>query len=325
MKKIPKNQNLFLISIHRKPLLEIYDKSVTKPISKKIFEKYNLAKIIQKKNGVAVWGLINTEENYKIWKNIQNSDLIMFFDGKKLFSKTRVIETREDNYLPKKIWSESSFLENRNLLIFLDAVESIELEYDACIPTLIEPKIPNAYYFPIKQIDTKKKKLLETTFGNLENAIDFLANAEKKNLSISEYLSEKEIIDEVPIILKPGISKQRIGQSRFRKNVLLNFGSKCAICETSDGDLLQAAHIIPVTDKNLSGKTNNGICFCLNCHKMFDAGFFSFNEKYEVIISKQKKISKKMLTILKNKKMGKYKIPPSKEYLGLHKARFGIS
>ena len=63
----------------------------------------------------------------------------------------------------------------------------------------------------------------------------------------------------------------------------------------------------------------------LNCHKMFDAGFFSFNEKYEVIISKQKKISKKMLTILKNKKMGKCKIPPSKEYLGLHKARFGIS
>ena len=58
---------------------------------------------------------------------------------------------------------------------------------------------------------------------------------------------------------------------------------------------------------------------------MFDRGFFSFNDKYEVIISRQKKISKTMLTILKNKKIGKCKVFPSKEFLGLHRAKFGIS
>ena len=324
MTKIQKTQNLFLISIHRKSLSDIYDMSVKKPVSKKILENYNFTKTIQKKN-VAVWGLINTEENYKIWKEIQNSDLIMFFDGKKMFSKTRVIKTIEDKNLPRKIWNQGSFLKNRNLLIFLDMVEPIELEYDACIPTLLEPKISNAYFFPIKKIETKKKQLLESTFDNLGNAITFLADPKKKDSPISEYLSKEEENDEVPIILKPGISKQRSGQKKFSKNVLSNFYNKCAICEISDIDLLQAGHIIPVKNKNISGKTKNGICFCSNCHKMFDRGFFSFNDKYEVIISRQKKISKIMLTILKNKKIGKCKVFPSKEFLGLHRAKFGIS
>ena len=216
MTKIQKTQNLFLISIHRKSLSDIYDMSVKKPVSKKILENYNFTKTIQKKN-VAVWGLINTEENYKIWKEIQNSDLIMFFDGKKMFSKTRVIKTIEDKNLPRKIWNEGSFLKNRNLLIFLDMVEPIELEYDACIPILLEPKISNAYFFPIKKIETKKKQLLESTFDNLGNEITFLADPKKKDSPISEYLSKEEN-DEVPIILKPGISKQRSGQKKFSKN-----------------------------------------------------------------------------------------------------------
>lgn len=318
-----KIQNLYLISIHRKVLLDIYDKSVKKPVSKKIFDNYDLRKTIRKKN-VAVWGLINTEENYRIWKKIQNSDLIMFFDGKKMFSKTRVIKTIEDENLARKIWHESSFLKNRNLLIVLDTIEPIELEYDACIPTLFEPKITSAYFFPIKKIETKKKQLLETTFGNLENAISFLADPKKKNLPISEFLNEEEKNDEVPIILKHGVSKQRSGQTRFRKHILSNFYNKCAICEISDIELLEAAHIIPVEDKKLSGKTKNGICFCSNCHKMFDSGFFSFNDKYEIIISKQKMISKIMLTLLKNKKIGKCNTLPSKEFLVFHRAKFGI-
>ena len=318
-----KTQNLYLISVHRKVLLDIYDKSVKKPVSKKIFDNYNLGKTIRKKN-LAVWGLINTEENYRIWKKIQNSDIIMFFDGKKMFSKTKVIKIIEDKNLARKIWHEGSFLKNRNLLIVLDAIEPIELEYSACIPTLFEPKITNAYFFPIKKIETKKKQLLETTFGNLENAIAFLGDPEKKNLPISEFLNEREKDEEVSITLKPSVSKQRSGQSKFRKHILSNFYNKCAICEISDIELLQAAHIIPVEDKKSSGKTKNGICFCSNCHKMFDSGFFSFNHKYEVIISKQKKISKNMLAFLKNKKIGKCNTLPSKEFLGFHRAKFGI-
>ena len=324
MIKMTKIQNLFLISIHRRSLLDMYDASVKKLVSKKIFEKINFTEISQKED-IAVWGLINTEENYKIWKQIQKSDTIIFFNGKKLFSKTKVIKTIENKNLPEKIWKQSSFLKNRSLLIFLEKVEPIELEFNSCIPILVEPKISKEYFFPIKKIETRKKQLLESTFGNLDNAIKFLAEPKKKNTPISEYLGEKGKNDEVSITLKPTISKQRIGQKKFSKNVLSNYYNKCAICKISDIDLLQAGHIIPVENEKVSGKTENGICFCSNCHKMFDKGFFSFNNKYEIIISRQKKISKTMLTILKNNKIGKCKKLPSKNFLGLHRAKFGIN
>lgn len=55
-----KIQNLFLISIHRRSLLDMYDASVKKLVSKKIFEKINFTEISQKED-IVVWGLINTE------------------------------------------------------------------------------------------------------------------------------------------------------------------------------------------------------------------------------------------------------------------------
>lgn len=321
MKNNFKNQNLLLISIHRKSLLKGYQESIEKLISKQILKNFDLGKTILKRKNIAVWGLVNTKENFKIWKNIQKSDVIMFLRDKKFFSKGIVVDTKEDNNISKKIWKDISFLEKRNLMIFLEKIEPIELEFDVCVPTLIEPNIPNAYFFPIKKIDDKKKNLLIETFGNIENAINFLIDPERK---ISDYLTQEELSEEIPITIKPSSGKQRIGQQKFRKNILVNFGYKCVVCGISDVDLLEASHIIPVVDKILSGKINNGICLCSNCHKMFDNGFFSFNEKYEVIISRRKKISNITLEVLKNRKIGKCKILPSKKYFGLHRAKFGI-
>ena len=324
MKRDSKENNLLLVSLHRKTLLNNYQKSVEKPVLIKKLEKYNFKKITQKEKNIGVWGIINTDDNYKIWNKIEKSDTVIFLYNKKFFSKAKVLAIKEDSNLPSQIWEDISFIENRNLLIFLERIEPIELEYDTCIPTLIEPNMSNAYFFPIMKISDKKKNLLVRTFGNLENAIDFLSNPKRKNSPISDYLTKEELSEEVPIIIKSGINKQRLGQQEFRKNVLLNFGYKCAVCRISDIELLEAAHIIPIKNKNLAGKTNNGICLCSNCHKMFDNGFFSFNEKNKIIISKQKKISNKTVTMLQNQNMGKYKISPAKEYLGLHRIKFGI-
>ena len=157
MKNNFKNQNLLLISIHRKSLLKGYQESIEKLISKQILKNFDLGKTILKRKNIAVWGLVNTKENFKIWKNIQKSDVIMFLRDKKFFSKGIVVDTKEDNNISKKIWKDISFLEKRNLMIFLEKIEPIELEFDVCVPTLIEPNIPNAYFFPIKKIDDKKK------------------------------------------------------------------------------------------------------------------------------------------------------------------------
>ena len=230
MRTNPKKQNLFLISIHRKSLVNIYQKSIEKSISKRILKTHNIEKVIHNKKDVRVWGLVNTKDNHKIWKNILKSDIVMFLQDKKFFSKSRVIGTIENNDLAKEIWKDVSFLEKRNLLIFLEKIEPIELEYDACISTLIEPNIPNAYFFPIMKICDKKRNMLITAFGNLENAIDFLGNPERKDSSISDDLTEEELSEEVPFIIKTGTNNQRIGQQKFRKNVLQNFRYKRHIC-----------------------------------------------------------------------------------------------
>ena len=189
---------------------------------------------------------------------------------------------------------------------------------------MIDPYMADAYYFGIMKVNEAKKDFLISTFGNIENAIQFLANLENKDSSISDYLTKKQLSDEIEIKIKQGINKQRIGQEKFRGNVLLNFNYKCAVCNLSERDLLEAAHIIPIKNEKVAGKTNNGICLCRNCHKLFDGGFFSFNENYEIIISKKREISNKIRSILKENKIGKYVIPPSKEYLALHRAKFGI-
>lgn len=323
MKRNSKN-NLLLISLHRKSLLNNYQKSVGKVISIKKIKKYRLGKILDNQKNIGIWGILNTENNYKIWKEIKKSDIIIFLYNKKFFSKAIVIDIKENKEIPTQIWDESAFLKNRNLLIFLEKIQTIDLDYEASIPTIINPNMSNAYYFGIMKVDEEKKNLLVSTFGNIEKSIDFLANPEKKNFAISDYLTQKQLDEEIILTTNQEMNKQRKGQQKFRENVLLNFNHTCAVCNLKDEELLEAAHIIPVNNEKTAGKTKNGICLCKNCHKMFDNGFFSFADDYSVIVSKKKKISKKTQSLLKKKKMGKNKILPSKEYLAMHRAKFGI-
>ena len=132
--------------------------------------------------------------------------------------------------------------------------------------------------------------------------------------------------NEVNFGVETTTKKQRKGQDLFRKNILLNFRAKCAVCSNSDINLLQAGHIVPVEDKVKSGQLKNGICFCILCHKMFDNGYFSFDNNYKIVFSKIKKIDNVLKNLIQeNKKIGKCLVYPSKEYLSLHRAKFDIS
>lgn len=320
MKKKSKKNNLFLVSLHRKSLLTNYQKSVENSVPLKLIRK----ELDKTRKKIRVWGIVDTKDNFRIWKEIKKQDLIIFLHNKKFFSKANVVDTKKSDSISKDIWNDNLFNENRNLLIFLEKIEPINLDYDACIPSIIDPNMSDAYYFAIMNVNKEKRNFLTSTFGSIEKAIEFLANPKNKNSSISEYLTENQLKEEVDITIKQSTSKQRKGQNKFRENILLNFNHTCAICSLKDTELLEAAHIIPVEDKILAGKTKNGICFCSNCHKMFDKGFFSFDENYNVIVSNQKKISNKILELLKDKKMGRAKMLPSKEYIALHRAKFGI-
>ena len=78
----------------------------------------------------------------------------------------------------------------------------------------------------------------------------------------------------------------RIGQSKFRKEVLSNFHNRCAITNITENSLLVASHIIPwAHDKNYRGNFRNGICLYIEIDKFFDKGYISFSDDGKLIVS----------------------------------------
>lgn len=72
-------------------------------------------------------------------------------------------------------------------------------------------------------------------------------------------------------------------QPLFKFSVLRRYGSKCAVCYVSRVEMLQAAHIRPVSE-NGSDDPRNGLVLCVNHHLAFDANLFAFDpETLEVV------------------------------------------
>jgi len=91
----------------------------------------------------------------------------------------------------------------------------------------------------------------------------------------------------------------RLGQSKFRKGVLKNFGHKCALSEISETSLLTASHIIPWSHKkDFRGDISNGICLYIDYDALFDKGYISFTDNLETIITPD---TSKFSNPLKNK------------------------
>ncbi len=62
----------------------------------------------------------------------------------------------------------------------------------------------------------------------------------------------------------------RPGQSRFRELVFKAYSGQCFLTGDSMGEILEAAHIIPVTHGG-ADKPDNGICLRVDIHRLFDS------------------------------------------------------
>jgi len=81
--------------------------------------------------------------------------------------------------------------------------------------------------------------------------------------------------------------KTRVNQNVFRKIVLVNYGSKCAISGIDISDMLIASHIIPWS-ANEKERLNpsNGICLSAHFDKAFDKGLITIDEEYRLVLGK---------------------------------------
>lgn len=318
-------QNLFLISLESEVLFSNYKKTVEKPVKINLLKNITLSNAVRELETISIWSFNDTKENKQNWNKIKKSDVILFLKNGKFFSKGEIFSKINEPKIAEKISYNKPTMKSRNLIIFLINLQLIDINFESSVPVFANPVMPKSYNFPIKMVGKKQRNLLIKSFGTLENAINVLGNPENKEKSISEIIDSILLKNEVKFGTEPTIIKQRKGQEQFRKNILSNFRNKCSVCSNSQVDLLEAGHIVPIEDKGKSGQLKNGICFCVLCHKLFDNGYFSFDENYKIKFSK----TKKMNNILKNliqesRKIGKCLVYPSKEYLSLHRAKFDI-
>jgi predicted restriction endonuclease len=79
----------------------------------------------------------------------------------------------------------------------------------------------------------------------------------------------------------------RLGQDKFRKELLKFYGAKCAVTGVSEVDLLIASHIKPWSISNDYERLDlaNGILLEAGIDKLFDKGFISFEPTGQILIS----------------------------------------
>jgi putative restriction endonuclease len=80
--------------------------------------------------------------------------------------------------------------------------------------------------------------------------------------------------------------KDRKGQSRFRLDVLRNYGRRCCISDDGVEELLEAAHIQPYINES-SNHPQNGLCLRVDLHRLFDDGLITLLEDMTIRVSPQ--------------------------------------
>lgn len=317
-------QSLILFSVDNKTLYSNYTRTVETPVPAKKLHLTGLPKT-KSRSAISIWGLNPTKENEKIWNLIKPNDIALFFRNGKYFAKATIIRKMKDEKIPSLLWAGDIFGKSMSLLIVCENITPINIDFDSTIPFFVNPTMPQAYFFPIKRVDDDKIDYLLGSFGSIESVLAFLSGSENESDPLIDNIESLKIADNVKIELKSKISKQRRGQNIFRKNVLLNYGNTCAVCEINDNNLLEAGHIIPVIKQEFAGRMENGICLCVLHHTMFDKGYFSFDDEYKIVISKQREINPYIRNmIFDGKRIRTPKIFPSKEFLILHRTKFRI-
>lgn len=120
--------------------------------------------------------------------------------------------------------------------------------------------------------------------------------ASYQNKKIEDIVLDKNEIEKIKKDVLSGkegkdverLVKTRVNQSLFRKVVVNNYSSSCAVCGLDIINLLVASHIIKWSE-NKSQRLNpeNGLCLCNIHDSAFELGYIGIRQDYKISISKE--------------------------------------
>ena len=112
------------------------------------------------------------------------------------------------------------------------------------------------------------------------------------DFSILEETTKNEIIPNTELIQQVSIPRREVFQtvckrqrdSRFSAKVLSAYNYRCAFSGIQL-KLVDAAHILPVSEDESTDETCNGIALSALHHRAYDKGLITFNDEYRVLIN----------------------------------------
>lgn len=80
----------------------------------------------------------------------------------------------------------------------------------------------------------------------------------------------------------------RVGQQRFRKQLMAFWGDACALSGVNDPRLLVASHIVPWSRSDADAKLDpfNGLLLAPHYDRLFDQGLISFSNQGSILLSR---------------------------------------
>ncbi|MGB7239744.1 MAG: HNH endonuclease [Rhodococcus sp. (in: high G+C Gram-positive bacteria)] len=79
-------------------------------------------------------------------------------------------------------------------------------------------------------------------------------------------------------------SKRRLHQPVFRATVMQAYRTRCAVCASAHGQLLDAAHIVPDSEEAGIATVRNGLSLCKIHHAAYDTNIMGVSPDHVVEI-----------------------------------------
>ena len=161
--------------------------------------------------------------------------------------------------------------------------------------------------------------------GNNRRAIQFRLQSIDSKLtpkSTNKTKDHQEIYIPPNETERKGLVTTRVGQGKYRRDLIQKFEGKCAVTKTNIIEILIASHIVPWRESNDKERTDkdNGILLSPLYDALFDKHLISFQEDGKILISKS--ITDKRLIALIDKNASIDISEGMKKYLQRHRALF---
>lgn len=224
-----------------------------------------------------LWSPKPSEKNEIAWKQMSKGDSVLIYaHGSDILRHFKVKGTMELPELGELVWDpvDSSGTPFRHLYALG--------EEEKCEMSLSD----------FKQVLGYKDNYTIQGFRGLndQQSLKLLAalNSSLGPPDIFDEIAEHESdFAEAPETEKEELRKSRIGQGLFRKKLLGLWSGSCAVSGIQNEKLLRASHIKPWKDSDNKERLDpyNGLPLLPHYDHLFDAGFISFENNGEIILS----------------------------------------